>query len=88
MRTRVFKSGNSFALRLPKDLALFQAAQEVEVERVGSTLVVRPVAADSLADMAEILAAFPAGFMAEGRGEQEQDERDWALPDRADFGRD
>lgn len=78
MLTRVFKSGNSLALRIPKELAIFEAAQDVEIESVGNTLVVRPMARQSLADLGEILAAFPPGFMAEGRGAQEQQERDWS----------
>lgn len=39
MRTRIFKSGNSLAVRIPKELAFLDPADEVEIERVGSTLV-------------------------------------------------
>ena len=41
MLTRVFKSGNSLAVRIPKELAIVEASQEVEIERIGNTLVVR-----------------------------------------------
>mgnify|MGYP001237834047 CR=1 FL=1 len=43
MLTRVFKSGNSLAVRFPKELGFLDAAQDVEVERVGNTLVLRLV---------------------------------------------
>jgi antitoxin VapB len=77
MLTRVFKSGNSLAVRIPKELAIAEASQEVEIERVGNTLVVRPVVRDNLGDVMEILASFPKSFMAEGREFHEQKDRDW-----------
>ena len=77
MLTRVFKSGNSLAMRIPKELGFVDAAQDVEVERVGNTLVVRPVVYRTLADLGEIFASFPKSFMAEGREFHEEKERDW-----------
>lgn len=77
MLTRVFKSGNSLAIRIPKDLAIVDSSQEVEIERVGNTLVVRPVVRETLGDLMEILSSFPRSFMAEGRDFHEQKERDW-----------
>lgn len=41
-RSRVFRSGNSQALRVPASLA-FEAEGEVEVWREGDRLIVRPV---------------------------------------------
>ena len=78
MLTRVFKSGNSLAVRIPKELGFVDGAQDVEVERVGNTLVLRRVEQETLADLAEILASFPKSFMAEGREFHEQRERDWS----------
>ena len=78
MLTRVFKSGNSLAVRIPKELAIVEAGQEVEIEQVGNTLVVRPVQKETLGDLMEIFASFPKGFMAEGREFHEQKERDWS----------
>lgn len=43
MLTRVFKSGNSLAVRIPKELAIVEASQDAEIEKVGGTLVLRPV---------------------------------------------
>jgi antitoxin VapB len=77
VRTRVFKSGNSLAVRIPKDLGFVDAAQDVEIERVGNTLVLRLVARETIGDLMEILAAFPPSFMAEGREFHEEQERDW-----------
>lgn len=77
MLTRVFKSGNSLAVRIPKELAFVDAAQDVEVERVGNTLVLRLVQHETLADIGEIFAMFSPGFMSEGREFHEEHERDW-----------
>ena len=78
MLTRVFKSGNSLAVRIPKELGLVHAAQDVEIERVGNTLVVRPVEEKTLADIGDIFAMFSPHFMAGGREFHEQAERDWS----------
>lgn len=77
MLTRVFKSGNSLAVRIPKELAFVEAGQEIEIEKVGNTLVVRPAEKQKLGDLMEIFAMFTPDFMAEGREFHEQKERDW-----------
>lgn len=78
MLTRVFKSGNSLAVRIPKELGFVDSAQDLEVERVGNTLVLRRVEQDTLADIGEIFAMFSPGFMADGREFHEEQERDWS----------
>lgn len=83
MLTKVFKSGNSLAVRIPKELAIVDGAQDVEIERVGNTLVVRPIERKTLAGLGIALAEFPAGFMADGREFHEQAERDWAATEPA-----
>jgi antitoxin VapB len=77
MLTRLFKSGNSFAVRIPKEMAFAATPQEVEIERKGDTLLIRPVKSRSMAGIIEAFRAFPAGFMAEGREFHDQKERDW-----------
>lgn len=77
MLTRVFKSGNSLAMRIPKELGFVDDAQDVEVERVGNTLVVRPVATGTLFGLGDIFASFSSSFMAQGREFHEERERDW-----------
>ena len=78
MLTRVFKSGNSLAVRIPKELAIVEASQDVEIEKIGNTLVLRPVVKRKLTGLAEAFAMFTPDFMAEGREFHEQKERDWS----------
>ena len=78
MLTRVFKSGNSLAVRIPKELGFVDAAQDIEVERVGNTLVLRLVAHETLSDIGKILSLFSPNFMAEGREFHKEHERDWS----------
>jgi len=77
MLTRILKSGNSLAVRIPNELAFAEASQDVEIERVGDTLVIRPVRRRSLAGVMEKFAALSPDFMSEGREFHEQNERDW-----------
>jgi antitoxin VapB len=77
MLTRAFKSGNSLAVRIPKELAMFEASQDIEIERVGNTLVLRPVEKRTLADIADVFAQFTPDYMSEGREIHEQKDRDW-----------
>jgi len=79
MLTRVFKSGNSLAMRIPRELGFVDGAQDVEVERVGNTLVVRPVVQQTLSDLGEIFASFSPSFMAKGREVHPELERDWPV---------
>ncbi len=83
MRTRVFKSGNSLAVRIPKELGFVDVAQDVEVERVGNTLVLRLVEHETLADIGQIFSMFSPDFMAEGREFHEEQARDWDRPPTA-----
>ena len=77
MRTRLFKSGNSLAVRIPKELHFDIPADDVEIERVGNTLVVRPIGAP-LTHVLEKFAAFSPGFMRAGRERHaERDRGTW-----------
>ena len=67
MLTRIFKSGNSLAFRIPKELHFADVGQYLEVDQVGNTLVFRPVAEESLADIGDILTMFSPSFMVNGR---------------------
>lgn len=77
MLGRAFKSGNSLAVRIPRDLGVVEEPGDVEIERVGNTLVIRPLAARSLAGVVDRFAAFPPGFMSEGREFHDEKERAW-----------
>ena len=63
-KTTVFKSGNSQAVRLPKDFQF--SVSEVEILRRGDEVVLRQVP-ETLAAAFELLASLPEDFMAEGR---------------------
>ncbi len=78
MFTRVFKSGNSLAVRIPKELGFVDAAQDVEIERVGNTLVLRRLEHRTLSGVGQILSLFSPDFMAQGREFHEEHERDWS----------
>lgn len=73
--TRVFKNGNSQAVRIPADLAFERTDIDFEIERVGAELRIRP-ARRPLSGVLAKFARFSPDFLAEGRGDQEQAERD------------
>lgn len=75
MRTRLFKSGNSLAVRIPKALHFEASDLEVEIERVGDGLVVRPIGAP-LTHVLERFAAFAPNFMSAGREPNDEQERE------------
>ncbi|KVO94493.1 AbrB family transcriptional regulator [Burkholderia ubonensis] len=73
--TRPFKSGNSQAVQIPADLAYERSDIELEIERVGDEIRIRP-ARRRLAGVPEKFVKFGPDFMADGRGEQEHTQRD------------
>jgi antitoxin VapB len=75
LATKIFRNGNSQAVRIPAELAYDRTDVEMLIERIGDELRIRP-ARPSLAGLMERFARFSPEFMAEGRGEQSQHERD------------
>lgn len=73
--TKIFKNGNSQAVRIPADLAFDRNDMEVEIERVGDELRIRPVSR-KLDRVLEKFSAFSDDFMADGRDDNQQAERD------------
>lgn len=61
---RVFQSGNSQAVRLPKEFRL--NVDQVEIFRQGRDIVLREVPL-SAAVVFDLLASLPADFMSDGR---------------------
>jgi antitoxin VapB len=55
--TKIFKSGNSLAVRLPRDLA-FGEGVEVTVSREGESLIIRPMRM-KMAELIKRLGAVP-----------------------------
>ena len=62
--SRVFKSGNSQAVRIPKEFHL--EGNEVEIRRQGASLILRPKRR-SWATLIESLDKFTDDFMEQGR---------------------
>ena len=76
MRTsKVFRNGNSQAVRIPAELAFERSDVEVEIERIGDEIRIRP-ARRPLTGVLEKFARFGTDFMAEGRGDEEQVDRE------------
>lgn len=73
--TRVFKNGNSQAVRIPAELAYERSDFDFEIERIGDEIRIRP-ARRKLDQTAQKFALFSADFMAAGRDADEQTERD------------
>jgi antitoxin VapB len=61
---KVFKSGNSQAVRIPKEFHL--EADEVEIRKKGSALILRPMK-KSWTTLIDSLGKFSDDFMEEGR---------------------
>lgn len=75
MRTRVFQSGNSQAVRIPKELQFERLDVEYEIQREGDRIIIQPIGAP-LTNAMDVFAAFSDDFMAEGRPDQGTQERE------------
>lgn len=74
--TRVFQSGNSQAVRIPREFQL--DVTEIEIFRRGDELVLRKKP-ENLLDVLDIFAAMPDDFMEEGRNDPLPQERNFDL---------
>ena len=72
-KARIFKSGNSQAVRLPKQFRFH--VDEVEISRRGHEVVLREPKRN-LAQAFVALAAMPVDFMPKGRKDQTPQKRD------------
>lgn len=70
---RVFQSGNSQAVRLPKEFRL--DVEQVEIFRQGNDIVLRQVPTSALA-VFDLLTKLPDDFMADGREDTPPQERE------------
>ncbi len=70
---RIFKSGNSQAVRLPREFRF--DVDEVEIFRRGEEIVLRKPKRN-LSQAFATLASMPEDFMAEERGDEPPQERD------------
>jgi antitoxin VapB len=72
--TKIFKNGNSHAVRIPAELAYDHSDLEVEIERIGEHIIIKP-ARRPLDKVMEKFVQFSSDFMAQGRDENEVAER-------------
>jgi len=70
---RIFQSGNSQAVRLPKEFRF--DVDEVEILRRGEEVILRPVPVSGAA-VFEALTAMPADFWPEGRQDEPPQSRE------------
>lgn len=73
--TKIFKNGNSQAVRIPAELAYSTWDIDLVIERVGDELRIRP-AQRRMGDVLGKLAKFSPNFMVEGRGTNVEAERE------------
>jgi antitoxin VapB len=73
--TRIFRNGNSQAVRIPAELAYDRSDLDVEIERVGDELRIRP-AGRSLDGALAKFTGFSADFMSAGREANIDSDRD------------
>ena len=78
-RAKVFKSGNSVALRLPKGWGFAESDEVVVVPHEDGTFSFWKQD-DALQVLLVLYGSMSPGFMKEGRGDIEQDDRDWDRP--------
>ena len=73
--TKTFRIGNSQAVRIPDELAYDRVGLEVEIEREGDELIIRPMRR-SLAGVLKTFASFAPDFTVDARNEHEQADRE------------
>ena len=73
--TKLFKNGNSQAVRIPSELAYSSWDMELVIERQGDELRIRPDPR-RMGDVLGKFAQFSSDFMSEGRGVNIERERD------------
>ena len=73
--TKLFKNGNSQAVRIPAELAYTSWDIDLIIERRGDELRIRP-AQRRVGDVLGKLAQFSPDFMSEGRGHNVDSERE------------
>ena len=75
IRTKLFKNGNSQAVRIPAELAYSSWDIDLVIERRGDELRIHP-ARRRMGDVLSKLAQFSPDFMSEGRGLNIEGERE------------
>lgn len=74
-KTRVFKNGNSQAVRIPSEIQYERLDIEYEIERQGEVITIRPVKRP-LNRLMDKFGAFSPAFLSEERDQEFEDRRD------------
>jgi antitoxin VapB len=82
-KAKAFKSGNSVALRLPKALG-FEDGDEVRMVHHSDGSYSFWKESDAKKIFMSLYGSMSPGFMKNGRGDIEQDDRSWDRPDSAE----
>lgn len=72
--TKLFKSGNSLAIRIPKSFHL--KSERVTIKKKGNSLIIKEIP-DNLSAAFNLLANMPDDFYPEGRIDSSPQERDF-----------
>jgi antitoxin VapB len=75
IKTKLFKNGNSQAVRIPSELAYAHWNVELQIERNGDEIRIRPIQR-RIGDVLSKFANFSSDFMENGRGVNLETERD------------
>lgn len=73
-KTKIFKSGNSKAIRIPKEFDLLEG--DASIRRMGKSLVITPIA-NSWQAFDESLSEFSEDFLSDGRNQPEIQNRNF-----------
>ena len=76
--TRIFKSGNSLSVRIPKEMVPADVPKEAEIEYQNGVWTIRPVQRRKLTGLVAKFRAFSPRFMAQGRQLEPETERVWS----------
>jgi len=76
MVTKLFKSGNSLAVRIPARMKIGKAGTEVEINLKGDHMTIRPCRRN-LENLMDRFSAFDSGFMKKGRENGTEPIREW-----------
>jgi antitoxin VapB len=75
--TRIFKSGNSQAVRIPAEMAYIDTGVELTIVRSGDVITMYPKRTGSMEEMVAALRALPTPSEIEKREPIELPDRDW-----------
>lgn len=75
-RAKIFKSGNSVAVRFPKALGFAEGEEVAIIPHADGGFTIWKTD-DPAAFLDGLFGSMSDGYMADGRGMTEQDERDW-----------